>query len=455
MGSLTFDFLTDSFLFHEALVAEQFASVSESDLQCELQKYREFCLANEPKLLAEVSSHPSSLRVFSGLKRVGIGQLKQSALYVEQYVIDDPLIQLTSERSEFAEGMNKLLGMQAHTVHKKSLARRIRYLKEITPMVAAGVVKLLPVSVVFEPPKELPIFHSDNYFDDVLPAEILRIFREHAIVKSLTRMPEGGWRVENELYPCRAIEIEYQGHPSEEGYFYTFHDFHPDSINEADHTIRFALTVSDAPLPPQVFAVWIRQSVNRSAQDLYTRTFDELRIAGSIGALYCTDSELLGKVLSMQVEPNRSIAASTTSAVMNLELPFLADMDIAALMRLRTEEGDAFQNFRTELEKKLNDLRSIDDAEKARAIAEGVVHDLTEVQIRDIENKLTSLKEKLWVKAALGTVGLLAAVPTKGISLLATANAIADPILEYRNEVKRHPAFFLWRMLKRTTSVVP
>ena len=74
---------------------------------------------------------------------------------------------------------------------------------------------------------------------------------------------------------------------------------------------------------------------------------------------------------------------------------------------------------------------------------------MTMVQIRDITNKLESLKEKLWFKAAMGTVGLLAAVQTSGASLLATAAAVADPVLEYRKDIKRHPAFFLWKMLKK------
>jgi len=77
MGSLTFDFLTESFLFSEDLIAEQFASIPDHDLEQELQRYRAFCISNEKSLLSEVRSHPSNLRVFSGLDRVSLDQLSR------------------------------------------------------------------------------------------------------------------------------------------------------------------------------------------------------------------------------------------------------------------------------------------------------------------------------------------------------------------------------------------
>jgi hypothetical protein len=81
---------------------------------------------------------------------------------------------------------------------------------------------------------------------------------------------------------------------------------------------------------------------------------------------------------------------SITSTLMNIDLPFLADVELEKLMRVRTEEGAAFQNFRTELDRQLRDLRSIDDPEQASRKAKDVVHELTEVQVRDINNKLAT-----------------------------------------------------------------
>ena len=41
MGSLLYDFLTESLLFQPALIDEGFAAVEETTLDAELQRYRE------------------------------------------------------------------------------------------------------------------------------------------------------------------------------------------------------------------------------------------------------------------------------------------------------------------------------------------------------------------------------------------------------------------------------
>lgn len=57
MGSLTYDFLTESFLFSDDLITEQFKTVSDSELEKELRRYREFCLSRETELFSEIRSH--------------------------------------------------------------------------------------------------------------------------------------------------------------------------------------------------------------------------------------------------------------------------------------------------------------------------------------------------------------------------------------------------------------
>jgi len=361
MGSLTFDFLTESFLFSEDLIAEQFASIPDHDLEQELQRYRAFCISNEKSLLSEVRSHPSNLRVFSGLDRVSLDQLKQSALYVEQYVIDDPLVLLTARNSDLGEAMNKLLGMQARSTDKAALTDKIRFLKRITPMVAAGFVKLLPVSVLFDPPRETPIF-TPIIIRDALPAEVLRLFRDHALVKSVRRAGKV-WRVEDELFPCRAIYIEFQGHPNVHGEFCTYHD-NVVKLDEEDRTVQLRSRGPTARLRQNGSRMGETVSQSGGTRPVHSNV-GELMLAGSIGALYCTRSELLAGVLKMQIRPTDSIPVHTTNTVMNLELPLLTDVQIDQLMRVRTEEGEAFHNFRTELDKQLRYLRTIDDPEQA------------------------------------------------------------------------------------------
>jgi hypothetical protein len=59
------------------------------------------------------------------------------------------------------------------------------------------------------------------------------------------------------------------------------------------------------------------------------------------------------------------------------------------------------------------------------------------------------VKEKLAGNTILATLGLAAAIQTAGVGLLSTALAITNigkTLIDYRQDVKRNPAFFLWKL---------
>ena len=249
MGSLTHDFLTESFLFRDDLLAEQFKSVPDSELENELRLYRDFCLSREAELFSEIGSHPSDLTVFAGLESVSIEHLMQSALYLHQYVINDLLVPLAQEKSEYSEAIRKLQGFKPESLDRQDLVRRLSFLKQITPMVAAGFVNLLPASVAFEPPKELPLFASENYFEDVLPSRLLAFFREHVQVESL-RKGEDGWYTTGRLFPCRGLAIHFKGHSRNPAAIYNYLDITRMDKTEEEHRLSFAAELPVTPLHP-------------------------------------------------------------------------------------------------------------------------------------------------------------------------------------------------------------
>src|SRR6266487_1974479 len=64
MGSRTFDFLTESFLFRDWLIDDGFRSVPEDELRHEVRRYREFCVAEQPALHAKIDHASTSLVAF-------------------------------------------------------------------------------------------------------------------------------------------------------------------------------------------------------------------------------------------------------------------------------------------------------------------------------------------------------------------------------------------------------
>jgi hypothetical protein len=105
--------------------------VSDYDVWKELQRYREFSLSVAPELESEVLSNKSSLKLFSGIKQPGLPLLKQSAFYIQQHVLYDPLFALTHTPTEQSKALNEFLGMRDTPLDKAQLARTLRYLVSI------------------------------------------------------------------------------------------------------------------------------------------------------------------------------------------------------------------------------------------------------------------------------------------------------------------------------------
>jgi len=134
-----------------------------------------------------------------------------------------------------------------------------------------------------------------------------------------------------------------------------------------------------------------------------------------------------------------------------MNLPFIDGIDIETLMKIRSEDGDAFENFRLEFDKQLRDLRLVSDPSALKTKTENALHELTEVQVHAIDQKIASLKKKLFAEAAIVAASLCGAIQSGGMTLpvaLIAALQGYKAFTEYRRQQTENPAFFLWRVLK-------
>ncbi len=216
MGSKLYDFLTESFLFDDSLIEEQFASVPEAEIRNELSRYREHWLANATQIEKEVRSNDSALKLFSGLKRTDLTLLKQTALYVDQQILTDPLFDLGRAPNPDADAFNAVFGLRSPGFDKDEVQKAVRYMKALTPMVAGDYVKFFPTTRFFEPLQEIPLTYSKTGFAERVPKELHEFFHSNAHVTSAKAEGDSisfGWPLEL----GRAIAVIFKGHPIVEG----------------------------------------------------------------------------------------------------------------------------------------------------------------------------------------------------------------------------------------------
>lgn len=452
MGSKHYDFLNSSLLFNQNSISNNFKNESEERIFKELENYREFVLSNINEIGGDIGREPSTLRVFSTEGTTPISVLKQTALYVNQFIISDPLFKFTKKETQMETAMDKYLGMDKKSLNKRDLVMAVKYLKEITPMVAGNFVKVFPVEYYFEGPEQLPLKYSENLFEDILVEDISKIYKSKALVSNLEKSEKGYIIFDKQpLVPGRAIAINFDDIGNLNGKIYFLMESKILSYDEETRIVNYAQYLPETPPSIEEFDNWVKQSINQAAishfESLNTKLALSFALKGNLLVNETFDYDLLGAHMGHE----SSIENYTTNQMLNIDLPFMDKIDTQKLMQIREHEADIFTNFRIELEKGFREIRTISDPELLKQKTENLFHELNTVQGQKIKQKLNHVKKQMLLNTSILIGGLAGSIPSGGYSLFATALATLKGYKDYREyseKVKENPAYFLWKVKK-------
>lgn len=210
-----------------------------------------------------------------------------------------------------------------------------------------------------------------------------------------------------------------------------------------------ANTLPDAPPTPSEFAAWVAQSVNQSAQQVLRGVLTDFARASVSGSLVCTDSTLVSDLMSHNGGDRNNLQTDLANLALQFEVPTFSRASVADLMDARVNEGEAFYNFRVSLEKELRDLRQVEDREERVRRMEEVQHEFEVVQLQQVRTEIENMRRSLVGEGIVGVASMSAAFlnpQTTILGLVATALATGRTALNFRNQIKTHPAYFLWRV---------
>lgn len=448
MGSITYDFLNESFLFDASLVEESYASVGEKELDKELKRYREYVISNLPALRGEINDPSQTMRIFGAKDYFSIEHLIQTAFYLDQVVLPDPLLPFSRTEPDVSKTMTKFLGMNKdYSINRVGLSEAVKRMKLLTPMVAGDYIKFFPISYYLEPGDQVPITFSPNAYSDILPTQVLNAYRERADVRSLEKA-KNGWTVENDLKLGRGIAIHFKEDNDENWYIYNLFEQRMVKADDKTRIAHFEISLPSELPGKEYFLAWVNQSINQAAIAHYEQLLKSLFLSSWVGASFITSSPFTHSLLRADTS-NKTIQSDTAEKVLNMDLPFIANASVNDIMSVRQTDGEAFELFRRDLESKFRELRSIEDPELVRVGIENAVHELSEVQVEKIQQKIKELRKGVFSNAVIAVGGLAGSVITSGASVAATAVAIANgykSYSEYREKVRENPAYFLWKV---------
>ena len=264
-------------------------------------------------------------------------------------------------------------------------------------------------------------------------------------------MPGRGWKLRREkLQPCRAIAIGFRGSEIIAVQHLTAHEATRDPVDK--NAIHGRIWIPSEPPGEAEFRTWVAQCVNQAAGALCKQIAADIEQVGKTGTMMFTDSKLVSDLLDVHLTEKGRLREDLANLALRFELPFFDDLSIADVMAIRQAEGEAFENYRLELQRHLRQLRAVDSNTELRRRLEEVQHEMAEVQVRHVSNEMGRLKRKHFRNAVMGVASVATVIPTHGLSvagLLMVADA-TKRVFDERDTVRQHPAYFTWRLKRKT-----
>lgn len=455
MGSITYDFLNNSFLFHQASIENKFAKYTNKQVEDEIERYLEFVTDNSDTIEKEIGEIDSDLKIFSSTKNHPINFLSQTVFYLDQFIIQDPLINHSVNQTLESKEIGQHVGYIQSEIEKSDVAKTCSYLKKITPLIAANQVKLFPISDYVRSKWSGQLHYAAKQYKGILPKEIEEFYWKNVKLKNLHSNGTGGYYLNPDegFGISRAIHVSFGEENLANGnmYYLTKMLLSPPDENNIAKLEMFLPKESPAK---EEFETWVTQSINSSAINHYSETVKEIELSSQLGTMYLTNEQIRSDLLRINGDdPDKTIENFSLETFLNYEIPYLENIDLNKLMELKEFDGDVFANFRIELQRNLRALRSLDDPKIMKEKIESMYHEFYVVQVNNVNQKVQQFKRQLTGTALISLASIIPAVASSGFSLFGLLVAGAKGYKDYNKyyeEAKNNPAFLFWKSKKKS-----
>ncbi len=449
MSKIIYDFLKNSFLYDDRFIENKYSLVTDTEIENEFTKYRDYILKNINKLYEKITLYANQIKIFNVDKLVDFKKIRQMFFYLDQVIISDPLFKLCTPSKLNQDVFSEYLGItKDNSLNREELIRVINNFKDAETLVEATFLKFFPTSYFFEPKSDIPLLHSETQFSDVLPKNIMDLYSENADLRTFKK--NGPYLTINKNFERdRTLEVLFKGDDTIFQNMYNLFEKEIISFDEKTNIAKIGMVLPDTVPSKESFESWVNQSINQSAISHFKKISLDINLSTQLKAQYITTSSFVDTILKNQFNLKPDMKSNVTNLMLNFDLNFFEDIDIKELMAIRKDDGEEFEVFRRELEKQLRDIKNEKDSSIIQSKIQDVKHELEEVQLASINSKIKKIKRKSSIDFVIGTAGLGASFATGGLSTFATLISLFNGYKtynEYQDDVKENPSYFLWKI---------
>ena len=383
MSNTSFNFLSDSFLFHEA--SSEYSKRSMTEIETELNGYKKHIIEHLKELNAEVYKDYNFIQPLThNSKLPTTEELVQGSLFLDTYLIDDPFFDFNIERMKMGNvervsmGMDKISDQEI----KHELSELAEYMKSLINGVniESGYIKFYPFSLwmqpVFNPTIRIPDLSIDN-----IPKQVYEWFYNKIKVQNLEKN-----RTNPKLKISNRIVLSFKDDIGDNAYIAHYQRIIPEKFEGKHLIVRF----DGDYIPNQLeYDSWVNEEIIKAIKDKLEFFVFRDSICNSFNSPVCLYNDFQKSFYS-------TMFSSTGKEHMyklgfDLNIPGLDKLDFNKAMEIRRSAHWSFVELQKQIKEDSKQLRAANDEKTYNEI------------IKQIENDyLTAIKSTNTVLSSMG-----------------------------------------------------
>lgn len=388
MSNTSFNFLSDSFLFHEA--SSEYSKRSMTEIEKELNRYKKHITAHLKEINAEVYKDYNFIQPLThNSKLPSMTELVQGSLFLDTYLIDDPLFDFNIEKMKMGNIERVSMGMDKISDQKirHELSKLAEYMKALTNGVniESGYIKFYPFSLwmypIFKPSIRVPDLSIDN-----IPKQVYKWFYSNIKVQNLEKN-----RTNPNLKISNRIVLSFEDDIGDSAYIAHYQRVIPAKF-ENDYVI---LRLDGDYIPNKMeYDSWVNEEIIKAIKDKLEFFVFRDSICNSFNSPVCLYNNFQKNFYSTL------FSASGKEHMYNLgfdlNIPGLDKIDFNKAMEIRKNAHWSFVELQKKIKEDSKQLRAANDEKIYNDIIKQIENDYLE-GIKSTNSILSSMKKLLSV----------------------------------------------------------
>ncbi len=446
MSNISFNFLTESFLFNE--VDTKFSKRTIDEIEDEINNYREYIISNLNELNSEIYKNYNFIQPITiHSKLPSMDELLQGSIFLDTYIIDDPIFRFDIKQIKMGNVERYQMGFQKESDEeiKNELSEIVNYMKSLTSgvNVAIGYIKFYPLGLYlnnyFKPIMRLPDI-STNTIDQ----NVFNWFFERINLNNLKKDTEG-LVIDDNLLISNYIAIKFDDDKENGSIICHYQSGQIESIINNHARIRF-----DGNYIPNKteYDNWVNQEIIKAIKERLTFYSYRDYICNKFNSPIILNSPLEKQFYKKNFDD--TTPAQFHNLGFNLNIPGLQNISFDKAMEIRNNTHSSFVSLQQKINEDSKALRTASDYRTYKLTLEAINQDYEEA-IKSTNLILNSLKSLINPSNIFNLLLFGESYYTGNISNFTTGVTILNGMYNAKNIIQNtisNPLYFLKKIAK-------